>query len=478
MERQQGLAIELVPSHAISASDLMGNPRPSNNHLLDVLDPMMDQATLKSNFKNTGLIKATSEDTDELRKLSIQSLLDDFYVLVPEFRDLYDRIDLAIKSRYRHAMKNRAAFADQAKNLSTAMNGQSTVFDDKSVVAMRRQITTFQGAKGSGKSAAFERCLSTYKQAIWHEPLRQLQVTYLKVELKGATTLLEYCARFLEALERALGIEKFTTEVGVPPNATVALMRFRSLLITYHVGVVVFDSLESTMHWPLSNRTRLFEHILGLSEIAPVFLITNSSSMYEINEVSQEVLTWDPLLASSNESHVSVERWSRFTKRLWKLHCLREQEVELDEELNQIWFEASGGIVGLAVRFFATCQIEAINIGEECISADLMNDVRAKYFSHYSSLFNDIARQRKKKKSDKPVSKRRAKLPKNPKREKMQRADFKRIAKKQWHTLPEDDLRYIVSQRQDENNYQALKEAGLVLPIGEFTLSDKFSGTL
>ena len=271
MERQQGLAIELVPSHAAPASELMRNPSTSNNHLLDVLEPMMDQAALKSHFKNTDLIKATSEDTDELRKLNIQSLLDDFYVLVADFRDLYNRIDLAIKSRYRHAMKNRRAFEDQTNNLMMAMNRQSTVIGDKSAVAMRRQITAFQGAKGSGKSAAFERCLSTYNQAIWHETSRQLQVTYLKVELKGATTLLEYCARFLEALERALGREKFMSEVEVPPNVTAAFMSFRSLLITYHVGVVVFDSLESTMHWPLSNRTRLFDTYQACLKSLPYF---------------------------------------------------------------------------------------------------------------------------------------------------------------------------------------------------------------
>jgi hypothetical protein len=106
--------------------------------------------------------------------------------------------------------------------------------------------------------------------------------------------------------------------------------------------------------------------------------------------------------------------------------------------------------------------------------------VQKKYFSQHRSFFSDIARDKRSDKSAKsvpqPASK--PKRRKTPKLESMQRKDFSRIAKSQWNTLPEDDLRYLASQQKEGNHYLMLKEAGLVLPIGDFTLHDKFPQTL
>ncbi|MFP3534852.1 hypothetical protein SB763_36485, partial [Burkholderia sp. SIMBA_042] len=74
-----------------------------------------------------------------------------------------------------------------------------------------------------------------YPQVVWHDELSQVQIVYLKVELKGVSNLLEYCARFLEALEAALGSDRYNEEVKVAPNVCAAFMKMRSLLTTYNV---------------------------------------------------------------------------------------------------------------------------------------------------------------------------------------------------------------------------------------------------
>lgn len=480
MEKQQTLPIETIPPKAWRAEDTISTDDTTGNQFVDVLRDTLDMGSLKAHFKNDQVIKATAEDKDSRRKSSIQSLIDSFYVSVPEIVDLYDRLDLTIKSGYQNKAPIRNKGRVLSNNLMLAMGGSPHVWHDDTAVQKRREITAIVGPKNCGKTAAIERCLSLYPQVVWHGKLSRVQVVYLKVELKGASNLLEYCARFLEALELALGRDKFDEEVKVAPSVCAAFMKMRSLLTTYNVGTLIIDSLESTQNWPTDKRELLFEHLAGLADIIPVVMLSSDVDCYDINEISSEKLTWDPLCAFASENEELSDRWSRFTARLWKFNCLKKQDVELNKELKEIWFNACKGVVGIAVRFYARCLHEAINTGMESISKELMLRVQKKYFSQHRSFFSDIAREKRCDKSAKPLPlpASKPKRRKMPKLESMQRKDFSRISKSQWKTLPEDDLRYIASQQKEDNYYLMLKEVGLVLPIGDFTLHDKFPQTL
>lgn len=477
MERQHQLAVEILPPYTWMASELIADKETSGNDFVDILEPTLDAEAILARLKNVNLVKATAEDCDYKRKLSCQSLLDDFFMPVPEIATLQNQLDLSIKSRYRNTPVKNQIHAVQSSNLSKAIRGENGVVDCTTPIKMCRNIAALIGPKGSGKSAAVERCLSFHRQSIWHEKINQLQIVYLKVELKGITHPLEYCARVLEALEQAIGSEKYKHEVNVAPNVTAAYMKIRSLMSTYNVGYLVFDSLESTLNWKLNERQKLFSHLSGLAEITPVLLVS-SAKLYEINDICLETFTWDPLKAFGNDTAEKDDRWNRFTKRLWKQNCLKQQSIELTDEMKNIWFVASKGVIGIAVRFFAKCQLEAIILGEECISPDLMRRVQSHYFSHHKSFLSGL----KKPESDKPETKRRTRKAlkrskaSNPEAE--QREDFERVPKKDWDKLPKDDLRYLVSQQKDGNNYLALKNAGLVLPLGDFSLRDKFPNPL
>jgi hypothetical protein len=478
MGKQQEWAIENIPPRAWNTNDLIPPNNVTGNQFVDVLRDTFDIASLKAHFKNDNVIKATADNTDSLRKQSTQSLIDNFYVLVPEIAGLHDSIDLSIKSGYHNKLSAKHSSRTLSANLMSAMNGEMSVWHDNTVTRTRRNIMALVGPKNCGKTAAVERCLELYPQVVWHKKCSQVQIVYLKIALKGVSTPLEYCARFLEALQFALGDDKFDEEVRVAPNICAAFMKIRSLLMTYNVGLVVIDSLETIRNWLADKRELLLEHLSGLADIVPVLLISNDTNIYEVNDISLEKLSWDPLCAFSDEEEERIDRWFRFTNRLWKLSCLREQTIELNEELQKVWFDACNGVIGLAVRFFARCQLEAINDGYECISVSLMLRVKNKYFGHHRSFFSDIVRAKALDKASEPTCPSKPKRKKEPRLEFIQRKDFRRVPKSLWHTLPEDDLRYLASQRSDENYYLALKEAGRVLPIGEFTFRDKFPQTL
>ena len=446
---------------------------------VDALMPTFNAAQLKESFNKTNYRQASVGDSDIERKRCVYSLKDEYTVLVPEFQDVYDKIDLAIKSGYLSREDTLYNYEQQRQNLHYAMSNDTVPWRDLSVPRPVRNVTSIIGCKGSGKTLVMQQCLSMYPRVIWHDKQsEQVQIVYLSVNLKGATSPIEYCSIFLQSLENAIGKQKYASEVVVSPNLRAALLKIRSLLITYNVGLVVIDSLQVIEKWKYDERNIFLEHIDGLGDLVPLLLISNSNAIYELSDISQSNIDWDPLMRFSGKDDLIVERWSLFSKKLWKRNCLKNQSPELSAELSSEWFDACEGVIGLAVHFFVACQIEAINSGVEQITVSLMKDVRRKEFrlkegflsaikSDKNKIFERLVNSQEKGKVKPKNNKSNQSLakPKNP--EKLQRNDFKRVSKKDWSKLPLDDLRYLFSQDKSGSFYHVLKNEKLILSMSD-----------
>jgi hypothetical protein len=486
---KQTLLIPQIPPKAWVACYLDENhPAATGNHYIDVLRPTLDGNALIKNLRNTEYIQALPEDPDFVRKRSIHSLTTDFFVPVPEAQDIYDKIDLAIKGGYIDRCATGNDYAHQQGNLSIALRPEMGFWRDVTQSLPRRNVTSITGCSKTGKSMVIKRLLATYPQVIWHQKTAQVQIVYIPINLKGATNALAYCETFLIALEAALGNEKFETEVAMAPNIKAAYMKIRSLLITYNVGLVVVDSIQTIDKWKYEERVNFLEHLDGLGDIVPLLLINNTNSIFEMGDICQTNIDWDPLMRFSDSKPEMAVRWNLFSRQLWKRQCLRNSDVELSAEISDEWFYSCEGIVGLAVIFFVSCQLEAINSGQEQITVELMKRVRRKEFRLQEEFLSQIRddkldiysrikklNDKKKRLSSLSLLSKTQKKHKPQSKEFTQRSDFKKIPKKYWDKLPEDDLRHIFSKYEGEHFYQAIKKSGLVLTMTDLLTDAKFS---
>lgn len=507
---RQTLLIPEVPPKSWDAKYTdPSSPFYCNNRFIDALRPTLSAKGLKNCINGDNAKLPESKTEDGIRKQALRAFVNEYFIPPQEILDLYDKIDGAIKDGYKNKRSSSRSYQQQLINLSSAMKNNELAWSDNTQQAARMNSLLVYGGTGSGKTAATQRCLSFYPQVIWHKNMNQCQIVHLTVDLSGVETPLEYCALFLKALENALGPEKYGYEVEVSRNVSAALLKIESLVLTYNVGILVIDSLESINDWSDANRVRLLKHFRALGKVLPILYCGNSDVFDSIaldmpwlfSAISFGSIHWDPLKRFDKTSAEAQLRWSLFTKRLWKQQCLRNATGELTEEIRTAWYEASQGVIQLAVSFYSMCQIEAINSEEEQITSELMHRVRCKEskpIEHALKAYkeSDIALLTIFKGADRTVVKedkdntvkallqkpaknrRQAKSKKEQPIQNKMPPGFKKIPKKDWGKLPERDLRYKYDKCEKGRFYNELKNSGLVLTMQDLMGNGQFSKTL
>jgi len=498
---RQTLLTPEIPPRAWDAEYIdSASPFHSQNHFIDALRPALTAVGLKNGLKKGNCKLPDASASDGIRKQAIRALVNDYFIPVQEVQDLYDKIDSAIKDGYKDRGCSGQSYQKQLLNLSCAMKDDKSAWLDNTQRVTRVNSFFIYGATGSGKSVTIQRCLRFYPQVIWHQKIGQCQIVHLTVDLSGVQTPLEYCALFLRSLEEALGPEKYAHEVEVSRNVSAALLKIESLVLTYNVGILVVDSLESLNDWEELNKVRLLKHFRSLGKQLPI-LYSGTSDVLEsialempwmLSALSFGSIHWDPLKQFDNTSEEAQLRWSLFTLRLWNQQCLKKNRSEITEEIKVVWYDACQGGVELAISFFSLCQIEAISSGEEVITTELMRRVRHKEFKpieHALTAYknNDIGFLSIIKGADvsfikgtfkKPrQNKQLTKVKKVQSRENQMSPDFKKIPKKDWCKLPCDDLRYKFISCEEEKFYEELKNSNLVLTMKELMGNVQFSKT-
>ncbi|PAJ75965.1 hypothetical protein CJF42_02775 [Pseudoalteromonas sp. NBT06-2] len=486
---RQSLLIPEIPPKALDAVYVDSkSPYYNNNLFIDSLRPALGAVGLKNCLTSGNRNLPDVNSGNGIRKQAIRALVNEYFVPVHEVLDLYDKIDCAIKDGYKSRGSNSQSYQQQLVNFSCAMKNNELGWRDHTQQTSRENSFFVYSEAGSKRLEAIQRCLHTNPQVLWHNKIHQCQIVHLTVDLSGIQTPLEYCAVFLKALEDALGPEKYAYEVEVSGNVSAAFLKIESLVLTYNVGILVVESLDSINDWQESNKVRILKHFHSLGKSLPIVYsattdVFNSVALdmpWMLSALSLGSIYWDPLKHTEKTSKEAQLRWSLFTKRLWKQQCLRSSTVPLTEEIKAVWYDACQGIVQLAMNFFSLCQIEAISSGEEVITVELMRRVRRKESKPLELMLmayknNDLGLlsiikgagsfdvksnpmktlQKKKLTKDKKVQPSSNQMP----------PDFKKIPKKDWCKLPEDDLRYKFAMCEKGKFYQLLKSNGLVLSM-------------
>jgi energy-coupling factor transporter ATP-binding protein EcfA2 len=490
------ISAEVPPSAYIYSQPEGFDDTACNQIFLNSLRPELSDKVFKRSLNLAGEAFPEPNDNDESRKQWAQSLVHNFYVITPEIKELYEKVDRAIKQGYRQRLPLQVSKRQQ-QNLLISMKNEDTVWSEVDEESHRNNCILLLGPRGSGKSVTTDRIFNLYNQVIWHESTSECQITYLKIDLSRAGSVIEYCHRFLESLSAALGSAKFQQEVDVPRNETAALYKIDSLVLTYNVGIIRVDSLDHVLTWKSAHQQRLLTHFCSLGARVPILYTARTEILHSPVIVASRLFSsltigsiyLDPFKIFGGDEDETRERWQFFTKGLWKQQCLKNHEQKLSSELKQVWFDECKGIIKYAVLLFVHSQIEAIRLGEERISIEIMRDVAAKELQifNYELMTSSVNEEQILGKSTvdaieqskvKVSSHNRKKNKKEVSVENAMPDGFTKVPKKDWLSLPEDDLRHTFLSVGGKNIYEALKLKKLILTNGELFGSVQFPKTI
>ncbi|MCV5555569.1 AAA family ATPase, partial [Escherichia coli] len=76
---------------------------------------------------------------------------------------------------------------------------------------------------------------------------------------------------------------------------------------------------------------------------------------------------WDPI--QQTQRGKPNQEWIAFTDNLWQLQLLQRKDALLSDEVRDVWYELSQGVMDIVVKLFVLAQLRALALGNERITA-------------------------------------------------------------------------------------------------------------
>ena len=259
---------------------------------------------------------------------------------------------------------------------------------------------TFFGFAGMGKTVTMEQILATYDQVIPHDDVAD-QIVWLKLDCPTAGSTRALCIDFFEQVDMALGRSFYGPMFGGPSASVETMLASMAQVANIHaLGCLVIDEIQ---HLPM-NSTDAPEVITFLTTLVnkmgvPVLFM----GTLEANKLFRKT---DRLARRA----IGLPQWGRFDRAdpewrnlvsdLWGYQWT-ENEAELTDEIRDLLYDETQGIVDLLVKLFALTQMQIIRQGQrdklkmkdpppELITVDRIRQTVREEFRPVSSMIADL----------------------------------------------------------------------------------------
>lgn len=243
---------------------------------------------------------------------------------------------------------------------------------------------TIIGVSGVGKSTAVEKILSLYPQRIVHtryreRPLAFTQLVWLKLDCPHDGSLKQLCYQFFYALDLAAGTDYFQQYTKGRYSLDMLLIIMTQLVRQFQIGILVIDEIQHLSEAKGGGSDKMLNFFVTLVNTIglPVVMIGTTKAMSILQGEFRQArrgsgqgdLIWDRM---KNDA-----AWQVFVKSMWRYQWTKNCVPYSDEMVNMLYDE-SQGIIDIAVKLYAIVQIEAITNGVESFCASDIHKVAEK----------------------------------------------------------------------------------------------------
>ena len=354
------------------------------NPLIEAL-PLLQESVesavlLKSPFK---LGKSDLQSSRVVRAHTVCRIPDDYFQPTKLHVALSERISVMIRGGY---VGRNPKTGDWQKHLQNGyervQKGELGAFRFEEAKSTAQSMSLI-GCSGSGKTTSLQRILATYPQVIYHPELNLEQVVYLKVDCSHNGSLKEICLNFFRALDRALG-SNYERRYGLKRYGIETMLALMAQIANTHaLGLLVIDEIQHLSRSRSGGSQEMLNFFVTMvNTIGVPILLIGTPKAREIFEADLRsarrgagfgALFWDPM-EQMHDGRMNNE-WVAFTNNLWKLQLLQRKDLVLSDEIREVWYELSQGILDIVVKLFVLAQLRALALGSERITSGLLRAV-------------------------------------------------------------------------------------------------------
>lgn len=208
---------------------------------------------------------------------------------------------------------------------------------------------------------------------------------FLKIDCPHDGSLKSLCHNFFREIDSVLATNyvKRYAEKRHGVETLIALMSH--LANTHAIGLLVIDEIQHLSVRASGGGEKMLNFFVTLvNEISiPVVMVGTPKArpIFEMDLRSARrgagfgSILWEPLSKPAPEENVLRTEWGAFTSKLWKYQWLTKASEEISDELRDLWFNLSQGIMDVVIKLFVLSQIRAVVTGTERITPNIMTAV-------------------------------------------------------------------------------------------------------
>ncbi|PKM78429.1 MAG: AAA family ATPase [Firmicutes bacterium HGW-Firmicutes-15] len=266
------------------------------------------------------------------------------------------------------------------ENYRVINNGSYEIPDDCEVGTSALSFAVI-GYSGVGKSKGIERILKLYPRLLYHTNYKGIelslqQVPWIKIDCPFNGTLTGLCYSFFKEVDKVIGSNNYARVKRERPNMDILIGEMAQTAYLHCLGVLVVDEIQRLKKANSEKSEQMINFFVSLVNTmnVPVVLIgtAKAKAIFQGEFAPGRRLT--------GQGNVIWERmqkdglWDIFIKIIWKYQWT-DEETLLTEELTQVLYEESQGIIDVAIKIYAIAQWELLVAGYGQITPDFLREI-------------------------------------------------------------------------------------------------------
>lgn len=349
-----------------------------NNPLIEALPPVLSKKEVIEKLIFYPYFDESERQLDSHYRLHLVQRVFSIFQVLPYHFDIEGRISRLIRQGY--LSRNPLSSSYSATLVSGHKNITSPVDQSWFNDSIPRGFTII-GPSGIGKSTAIAKILNQFPQVIIHSTYQNqdfnfTQLVWLRLECPHDGSVKGLVNQFFISVDRLLGtnyFEKYGRSNKLSVNTLMPLMT--QICSSIGLGLLVIDEIQHLSLRGTGSKLMLnFFTTLSNSIGIPLVLIGTPSAMGVLQREFRQARR------GSGQGDLVIDRlekdeyWNLFLEGIWEYQWVKVP-VGLSNEMIDVMYEESQGIIDIALKLFALAQIRAISTNKEILSVPLIKQV-------------------------------------------------------------------------------------------------------
>ena len=220
------------------------------------------------------------------------------------------------------------------------------------------------GCSGMGKSSTIDRILSLYPKVHQHtEPFSLYQVVWLKLDCPFQGSPKQLCISFFQEIDKLLGTNHLRDYGGSRRSVDEMMLNMAHVANLHAVGLLVIDEIQHLKQARGVGQEALLNFLVTLvNTIGIPVLVVGTLGAHSVLEGNFRQARRASGLGSLVWNNMPPGRtWDHFVENLWRYQWTQEV-TPLTDDLRQVLYDESQGIIDVVVKLFMLAQLRAIRL--------------------------------------------------------------------------------------------------------------------